>query len=298
RELGLNILETGHVFLVPNIAGYVGADTVGVMVAAKMDQLGGNTLAIDIGTNGELILMGKGRILTCSTAAGPAFEGAEIKHGMRAADGAIERVRINEDVELETISHLKPIGICGSGLIDAIGEMARTGVIQETGRIVSKPEEMENLPPKVAERIIKTEEGYEFVLTWAKDSGTGQNIVLTQKDVRELQLAKAAIRAGVSILMKDMGITLGELDRVLLAGAFGNYISKASALQIGLLPNVPIEKIDTVGNAAGDGAKMILLSYVERKRAQDLADRSDHIELSTRTDFQEEFVDALTFEPQ
>lgn len=298
KELGLNILETGHVFLVPNIAGYVGADTVGVMVAAKMDKLEGNSLAIDIGTNGELVLMGKGRILTCSTAAGPAFEGAEIKHGMRAADGAIERVRITDDVELETISHLKPIGICGSGLIDAIGEMARTGVIQETGRIISKPEEMEKLPPKVAERIIKTEEGYEFVLAWAKDSGTGQNIVLTQKDVRELQLAKAAIRAGVSILMKDLGISLEELDRVLLAGAFGNYISKASALQIGLLPNVPIEKIETVGNAAGDGAKMILLSHVERERAHELAKRSDHIELSTRIDFQEEFVDALSFEPQ
>lgn len=298
RELGLNILETGHVFLVPNIAGYVGADTVGVMVAAKMDKLEGNTLAIDIGTNGELVLMGKDRILTCSTAAGPAFEGAEIKYGMRAADGAIERVRITEDVELETISHQKPIGICGSGLIDAIGEMARTGVIHDTGRIVSKPEELEKLPPKVAERIIKTEEGYEFVLAWAKDSGIGQNIVLTQKDIRELQLAKAAIRAGVSILMKDLGISLEELDRVLLAGAFGNYISKASALQIGLLPNIPMEKIDTVGNAAGDGAKMILLSHVERKRAHDLAQRSDHIELSTRIDFQEEFVDALSFEPQ
>lgn len=298
RELGLKILETGHVFLVPNIAGYVGADTVGVMVAAKMDKLEGNTLAIDIGTNGELVLMGKDRILTCSTAAGPAFEGAEIKYGMRAADGAIERVRITEDVELETISHQKPIGICGSGLIDAIGEMARTGVIHDTGRIVSKPEELEKLPPKVAERIIKTEEGYEFVLAWAKDSGIGQNIVLTQKDIRELQLAKAAIRAGVSILMKDLGISLEELDRVLLAGAFGNYISKASALQIGLLPNIPMEKIDTVGNAAGDGAKMILLSHVERKRAHDLAQRSDHIELSTRIDFQEEFVDALSFEPQ
>lgn len=298
RELGLNILDTGHVFLVPNVAGYVGADTVGVMIAAKIDQLEGNTLAIDIGTNGELILAGGERMLTCSTAAGPAFEGAEIKHGMRAADGAIERVVIKEDVELETISHLKPIGICGSGLIDAVGEMARVGVIQDTGRIVSKPEEMEKLPAKVAERIIKTNEGYEFVIAWAKDSGTGENVVLTQKDVRELQLAKAAIRAGVSILMKDMGISLEQLDRVLLAGAFGNYISKASALQIGLLPNIPIEKIDTVGNAAGDGAKMILLSHVERKKAQDLASHSDHIELSTRADFQDEFVDALSFEPQ
>ncbi|KTE92634.1 metal-binding protein [Desulfitobacterium hafniense] len=295
-ELGLNILKTGHVVVVPNVAGYVGADTVGVMIAAKVDQLPGYTLAVDIGTNGEIILAGGKRILTCSTAAGPAFEGAEIKYGMRAADGAIERVKITDDVELAVIGNAKPIGICGSGLIDAIAQMAETGIIHESGRIVNTPEDLAKLPPKLQERIRNAEGGYEFVLAWEKDTGLKEDVVLTQKDVRELQLAKGAILAGIKILMKEMGIGLEQLDRVLLAGAFGNYISKEAALRIGLLPDVPLEKIRAIGNAAGDGAKMILLSKEERKRAALLAELAEHLELSTRSDFQEEFIEALSFE--
>jgi len=295
-ELGLNILETGHVVVVPNVAGYVGADTVAVMIAAKVDQLPGYTLAVDIGTNGEIILAGGKRILTCSTAAGPAFEGAEIKYGMRAADGAIERVKITDDVELAVIGNTKPIGICGSGLIDAIAQMAEAGVIYESGRIVNVPEDMAKLPPKIQERIRQGEGGFEFVIAWGKDSGSGEDVVLTQKDIRELQLAKGAILAGIKILMKEMGIGLEQLDRVLLAGAFGNYISKESALQIGLLPNVPVEQIKAIGNAAGNGAKMVLLSKEERKKAVTLAGLSEHLELSTRSDFQDEFIDALAFE--
>ncbi|SHN84891.1 ASKHA domain-containing protein [Desulfitobacterium chlororespirans] len=295
-ELGLNILKTGHVVVVPNVAGYVGADTVGVMIAAKVDQLPGYTLAVDIGTNGEIILAGGKRILTCSTAAGPAFEGAEIKYGMRAADGAIERVKITDDVELAVIGNAKPIGICGSGLIDAIAQMAETGIIHESGRIVNEPEDMDKLPPKIQERIRKAEGGFEFVLAWEKDTGLKEDVVLTQKDIRELQLAKGAILAGIKILMKEMGIGLEQLDRVLLAGAFGNYISKEAALRIGLFPDVPLEKIQAIGNAAGDGAKMILLSKEERKKAAVLAEHAEHLELSTRSDFQEEFIDALSFE--
>ncbi|MGE4274153.1 MAG: ASKHA domain-containing protein [Desulfitobacterium sp.] len=298
RELGLDILQTGHVVLLPNVAGYVGADTVGVMVATKVDQLLGYTLAIDIGTNGEIILAGGKRILTCSTAAGPAFEGAEIKYGMRAADGAIERVTIKDDVECAAIGGTKPIGICGSGLIDAIAQMAESGVIYASGRIVNNQEDLAKLPPSLQKRIRKTTEGSEFVLVWAKETGIGEDIVLTQKDIREMQLAKGAIRAGVSILMKEMGIGLEQLDRVLLAGAFGNYISKESALGIGLLPYLPIEKISAIGNAAGDGAKMVLLSQTQRTKATEFADLAEHLELSTRMDFQEEFIDALSFERQ
>lgn len=296
RDLGLNILETGQVVVLPNVAGYVGADTVGVMLAAKVDQLPGFTLALDIGTNGEMILAGQNRILTCSTAAGPAFEGAEIKHGMRAAEGAIEGVDITEDVHLVVIGGTKPQGICGSGLIDAISEMAKAGVIDETGRLATQPKEMEELAPLLQKRVRKTERGGgEFVLAWAQDTVTGEDIVLTQKDIRELQLAKGAMRAGAQVLMTEMGIDQDQLDRILLAGAFGNYIKKESALGIGLLPPIPIDKIRAIGNAAGEGAKMALLSTVERTRATELADQAEHIELSTRKDFQEEFIDALSF---
>ncbi|HVJ47816.1 ASKHA domain-containing protein [Desulfitobacterium sp.] len=295
RELGLNILETGNVVVLPNVAGYVGADTVGVMLAAKVDQLPGFTLVIDIGTNGEMILAGQDRILTCSTAAGPAFEGAEIKHGMRAAEGAIEGVLIAEDVQVVVIGGTKSQGICGSGLIDAVAEMAKSGVINLTGRLALRPKELEKLPSLLQKRLRKTEQGGEFVLVWSQDTSIGEDIVLTQKDIRELQLAKGAMRAGVQILMTEMGISQEQLDSVLLAGAFGNYIKKESALGIGLLPPLPIERINAIGNAAGDGAKMALLSTVERARATKLADHAEHLELSTRKDFQEQFIKALSF---
>ncbi len=293
-ELGLNMLATGHVVVLPNVAGYVGADTVGVMLAAGVDRLPGITLAIDIGTNGEMILAGPDRILTCSTAAGPAFEGAEIKCGMRAAEGAIEAVRIGEDVELTVIAGKKAKGICGSGLIDAVAEMHKAGVIDATGRLASKPEQLDKLSPPVRERVRRNEQGSEFILVWRQDSDTGEDIVLSQKDIRELQLAKGAIKAGVQILLREMGVSAESIDRVLLAGAFGNYIKTDSAVGIGLLPPLPLERIETIGNAAGDGAKMALLSKGERARAESLAARAEHIELSTRKEFQEEFVQALT----
>ncbi|MEA4901958.1 ASKHA domain-containing protein [Desulfitobacterium sp.] len=295
RELGLNILDTAPVVVLPNIAGYVGADTVGVMLSAKIDLLPGFTLALDIGTNGEMILAGQGRILTCSTAAGPAFEGAEIKHGMRAADGAIEGINITDDVQYVVIGDTKPHGICGSGLIDAIAEIAASGVINAAGRLAIRAKDCEKLPPLLQKRLRQTEQGGEFVIAWAQETETGEDIVLTQKDIRELQLAKGAISAGVEILMTEMGIQKEQLDRVLLAGAFGNYIKKESALRIGLLPPLPIEKISAIGNAAGDGAKMALLSTEERERASVLADRAEHLELSARMDFQEQFIKALSF---
>lgn len=294
-ELGLEISTNARVVVLPNVAGYVGADTVGVMLATGIDRLAGITLAIDIGTNGEMILAGQDRILTCSTAAGPAFEGAEITFGMRAADGAIENVKITDDVQLGVIGGVKPVGICGSGLIDAISEMARTGVINASGRMAGKPEQLEKLPPHLRQRLRRTEAGMEFVLAWGKDTATAEDIVLTQKDVRELQLAKGAIRAGVEILLAEMGITPEKIDRVLLAGAFGNYINKESALGIGLLPPVSLDRITAIGNAAGDGAKMALLSVYEREHAVRLAQKAEHIELSTSKQFQDQFVKALAF---
>ncbi|KLU59663.1 Na(+)-translocating NADH-quinone reductase subunit F [Peptococcaceae bacterium CEB3] len=292
RELGLNILPTAVVTMLPNVAGYVGSDTVGVMLAGNADSLPGLNLMVDIGTNGEIVLAGRGSILTCSTAAGPAFEGAEIKHGMRAAEGAIERVRLCSDVSVEVIGGAKARGICGSGLIDAMAEMVRAGVVESSGRLVNKEAQLEKLPPLVRRRL---RGGTEFVLVWAEDSATGEDIVISQKDVRELQLAKGAIMAGIRILLREEGAEAGELDRVLLAGAFGNYIGKESALGIGLLPPVPLERIAAIGNAAGDGAKMALLSLPEKERALRLARQAKHIELSTDPDFQVEFVNALSF---
>jgi len=296
RELGLNILGTGNVVVLPSVAGYVGADTVGVMLAAEADRLPGISLIVDIGTNGEMILTGKGRILTCSTAAGPAFEGAEIKYGMRATEGAIEGVSIDEDVELTVIAGGKARGICGSGLIDAIAEMLKVGVIEPSGRYANGPDQLEKIPPLVRGRLRKTERASEFVLVWGKDSATGEDIVLSQKDIRELQLAKGAIMAGIMILLQEMGSSPQEIDRVLLAGAFGNYIKRESALGIGLLPSLPLVRITTIGNAAGDGARMSLVSTEERARAEILAQRAEHVELSTKKDFQVEFIKALAFE--
>lgn len=293
QELGLNILETAKVVVLPNIAGYVGADTVGVMLAAGLDRLPGISLAIDIGTNGEIILASKDRIITCSAAAGPAFEGAEIKCGMRAADGAIEGVYIEEDVELDVISGGKARGICGSGLIDAIAQMRKIGIIESSGRFTSKADQLAKLPPAVYERLRSDEQDNEFVLVWGQNTATGEDIVLSQKDIRKLQLAKGAIMAGIQILLQEMGVSVEAIDRVLIAGAFGNYIKKESAVVIGLLPPLPLERIDTIGNAAGDGAKMALLSKEERIRAETLASRTEHVELSTRMEFQKVFMKAL-----
>ena len=292
-ELGLQILGNGIVSVLPIIAGYVGSDTVGVMLAAQADRLEGIHLLVDIGTNGEMVLVGKGRILTCSTAAGPAFEGAGVKHGMRAAEGAIERVLITSDVELGIIGQEKARGICGSGLIDAIAEMLKAGIIDSRGRMIHLESEKEKLPLALQSRIREVDGNREFILAWKEDTATGEDITITQKDIRELQLAKGAILAGVRILLNQLGVGAEELNQIHLAGAFGNYIKKESALEIGLLPQVSPEIIQSIGNAAGNGAQLALLSMIEMDRADRLAQIAEHIELSTQKTFQEEFVNAL-----
>ena len=295
-EIDLKMLSTGKVIVLPNVAGFVGSDTVGVMLAAGIDSLEGINLIIDIGTNGEIILVGKGKLLTCSTSAGPAFEGAQIKFGMRAVNGAIEGVRITEDVELDIIGAEKAQGICGSGLIEAVAEMVRLGIIDSSGRFLPRSEHLGKLPNGVIERLGNRDGKAEFVLVWACDSANGEDIVITQKDIRELQLAKGAIVAGTRILLKELSVEVKDIDKIMLAGAFGNYINKDSALRIGLLPPVSPEKIFSIGNAAGEGAKMVLLSTVERARAAVLAKKARHIELSIQKDFQAEFINSLSLE--
>lgn len=289
KESGLSINPLGRVYVLPNIAGYVGSDTVGVMLATDIDRQEGFSLAIDIGTNGEVILAGHGRILTCSTAAGPAFEGAHIQCGMRAMEGAIESVVFTDGkMTIGVIGSGKPMGICGSGLIDGAAVLLQAGVLNSKGKICSEH-------PDFPQKIGQGAKGNYFLLIPGSESGTGHDIVITQKDIRELQLAKGAICAGIITLISDMGISNDDISRVLLAGAFGNYIGIESALRIGLLPGISADRIIQVGNAAGDGAKKALLSKTERHRASRLARIAEHVEISNRGDFLEEFIRQCNF---
>ena len=293
-ELGLEINPSGRIHVLPNIAGYVGADTVGVVVASALhldDQL---TLAVDIGTNGEIVLGSKDRMVACSTAAGPAFEGAHIKFGMRAAPGAIDGVWLEDNqIHVSTIGGEKAVGLCGSGLLDAIICLVNAGIIDSGGRIVDKeevPEEFAHL----RSRLQDGERGNDFVLT-LPDESTSEPVLITQRDVRELQLAKAAIGAGIHSLMDKLNVSVDDLDKVVLAGAFGNYVRKESAIAAGMIPNVPLSKVHSVGNAAGEGAKLALISKEAREDADRIATSIEYIELTTDPGFQERFADALMF---
>ncbi len=293
RELGLRVLPTASVYMLPNIAGYVGADTVSVILATGIDKEDGVRIAVDIGTNGEIVLAHNGKLYTCSTAAGPAFEGAQIQFGMRAAAGAIEKVRIADVVDLQIIGDVPAKGICGSGLLDAVAELLRVGVIDPTGRIIN-PDQADFLPAWLLPRLGCDDRGSHFILGMG-DQVQEEPVLLTQKDVRELQLAKGAVRAGIEILLAEANLSLVDIDQILLAGAFGSYINKDSALAIGLLPPISPEKIVSVGNAAGTGAKLALLSNEVRRKAVVVSQQVKHVELSTRLDFQERFMDALGF---
>ncbi len=287
-ELGLQIHPRGKVHVLPSIASFVGADTVAVILAARLHQARTPRLAIDIGTNGEVMLAtGKG-VLTASTAAGPAFEGGRIKYGMRAVKGAISSFLTTPTINYSVIGGIMPKGICGSGLIDLVAELYRTGVLDQKGRLL-KPAEIsaEELAPRVRVR----DEAREFLIF--KDEK--REVVLTQQDVRELQLAKGAIRAGVELLMKEAGITSDEVQEVLLAGVFGNYINRERAVTLGLIPPFPLEKIHFIGNGAMDGALKALLNMEERRQAEKIAAEAHHIELSGRPDFEEAFLRSLSF---
>ena len=295
-ELGLAVYPDAQVCVLPNIAGWVGADTVGVILATNLPSHEEVALAIDIGTNGEMALGSRRRLVTCSTAAGPAFEGAHLSCGMRAADGAIDTVAIDGDVSWHTIGESAPRGICGSGLVDLIAEMLRVGVIDPTGMMQDGATLRANGHKSLAERISQQGRHRAFLLVESDKGAGGRPIQVSQRDVRELQLAKGAIRAGIEILMKELGIGPDDVKRVYLAGAFGNYIRPASALAIGLIPRFPNAQIVPVGNAAGSGAKMALLSATARRHASEILTMVEYLELSARPDFQEEFAEAMAFE--
>jgi uncharacterized 2Fe-2S/4Fe-4S cluster protein (DUF4445 family) len=268
-------------------------------VAARLDQWKRPVMLVDIGTNGEIVLAVKGRILATSTAAGPAFEGARITQGMRATAGAVEKVLVQgDDVLLNVIGNAKPAGLCGTALIDAAAELLRRGLLDPTGRIRSPDELPAGLPEALRRRLVVRDHETHFRLASADETATGEDLLLWQKDIRELQLAAGAIRTGIEILLRRTGLKPGDLEAVLLAGAFGNFIRRNNARRIGLLPQVPCDRIRFIGNAASLGAKTVLLAEEEREYAERLRQRTEHVDLSLDPEFHEAFVDAMVFPDQ
>ena len=293
-ELPLKSAPNAQVCLLPIVAGFVGADTMACVLATRIYESEELRALVDIGTNGEVVMGSKDRLMACSAPAGPALEGAQIRHGMRGAMGAVEAVTIDEDVHCRVIGSARAIGICGSGLIDACAKMMGAGVMDGTGRM--RPRDRERLPPALAARLRSAEAGVEFVLVWDAEAGKSEDVTLTQGDIRQLQLAKSAIYSGIVLLQRVMGIDDTDLAELMLCGGFGNYIDTESAVGIRLLPDVPLDRITYVGNAAHLGAQMALLSERERTRAEELARRIEHVALAARPDFQDIFIDGMSFE--
>jgi uncharacterized 2Fe-2S/4Fe-4S cluster protein (DUF4445 family) len=282
RDLGSGIAPGAYVHLLPNIAGFVGADHVAMLLATEAREAEGPIVALDIGTNTEISLVNNGEINTVSCASGPAFEGGHIKYGMRAATGAIERLRITNDIiQYQTINGVPPIGICGSGILDALSQLYLAKVIDERGRI------MNNHP-----RVRNYKGQREFVLVSKEERGGQPAITITGHDVRELQLAKAAIRSGIQALLEACGCAEEDIKQVIIAGAFGTYIDVASAVAIGMLPPLPLNRFRQAGNAAGMGAKLALISLRQRAEAQAIASKVKYIELASIPNFQPIFIQA------
>ena len=278
----------------PSFGAYVGGDITAGLMASGMDRDARVRLFIDIGTNCEIVLGNRDWLLATAAPAGPAFEGAAIRCGMRAADGAIEVVTITADeVSLKVIGDAEPQGLCGSGLVDAVTGLVRTGLLDDSGRFISE-EDAQVKAPGIAGRLTTVGQERVFVLHW-RGSGAQDSIYLSQRDVRELQFAKAAIATGWQILLEEAGLTPADVKQVLLAGSFGSYLSAASAIRIGLVPEVPVTRVVAAGNVAGEGAKMALLSLRERAGGLALLEEVRYVELSDRADFNDRFIEQLAF---
>jgi len=293
RELFLKVAPEARVCLLPLVAGFVGADAVAVALATRIYESAEIRIAVDIGTNGEVLLGSRDRLWACSAPAGPALEGAQIRHGMRAALGAIDRVTVDDDVHVHTIGETDALGLCGSGLIDLLAGLLDAGVIDWTGLI--QVEGRAALPPKLSERVVMRGEERQVIVLRPGEAGARAEIVLSQDDVRQVQLAKGAIASGVVMLQHVAGVPDARVAELMLAGGFGNYVSISSALRIGLIPPLPKEKIRYVGNAASLGAQLCLVSETERQRAESVAARIEHVSLAAHPDFERIFVDAMNF---
>ncbi len=286
-ELGLKVNPNCYVHSMPVIAGFVGSDVVADIISTNLHNSEGLSMLVDIGTNAEIILGNRDEIVACSCASGPAFEGAHIKHGMRAQTGAIEKIWIepkSSKLFFKVLGDVKPRGICGSGVVDAISEMFKANIIDERGHIIAENDSM---------RISDKNRVKEFVIAQKDETATGKEITITQSDIREVQLAKAAIYAGCSILMKELKVLPKEIKKLYLAGSFGTYIDPDSAKTIGLFPDIPTKHIKFVGNTAGSGARMALKSRAIRRLADRIAQKVRYIELGAIEEFQKEFIDAV-----
>ncbi len=291
QEIDLDINSAGRVQVLPAIASFIGSDTTAAVLAVDQDILPRPLLLVDLGTNGEMVLGNGHKLCACSTAAGPAFEGAHIRDGMRAATGAIADVTINKDVRVEVIGNVRPSGICGSGIVKAVAELVKAGIIGQTGKFNKSLTEV--LPLGIRQRLINRGGQWEFVLVEGKDSATGMDISITQADIRQIQLVKSSICTGIEFLLDRIPVTT-ELD-VCLAGAFGNYIDIDSAIIIGMFPGFARESIRSVGNAAGTGAVQALLYSDKLQRSIGIAGKVDYVELAAQPNFQNRFLENLSF---
>ena len=301
-EIGLALHPRARAYFFPALGAYVGGDIVAGMLASGMDRDKRTRLFIDVGTNCEIVLSNGETILSTAAPAGPAFEGGAIRCGMRAADGAIEVVKVDPhalgddpSVTLGVIGDVEPRGLCGSGLVDAVAELVRVGLLDSTGRLLPD-ESAKETAPALADRMARIGDERVFLLHRpTPETDPSECVYLSQRDVRELQFAKAAISTGWSLLLKQLGLEHLDVQQVLLAGSFGNYLSPASAVRIGLVPQLPVLRIVAAGNVAGEGAKMVLLSVRERAGALALLEEVSYVELSDRPDFNDAFVEQLAF---
>jgi uncharacterized 2Fe-2S/4Fe-4S cluster protein (DUF4445 family) len=294
-DFGVAVHPRAPAFVFPSLGAYVGGDIVAGMLATGLTRDRRLRLFIDVGTNSEIALGSVDRVLATAAPAGPAFEAAQIRCGMRAAEGAIEGVRIGpDDLALDVIGDTEPVGMCGSGLVDAVAELVHTGLLDHSGRFIPDEDAAERFAPELASRLTKIGEERVFVLQWrGEDPAAG--VFLSQRDVRELQFAKASIATGWQILLRELGVDPGEISQVLLAGSFGAYLTPLSAVRIGLVPALALPRIVSAGNVAGEGAKIAALSLRERAEAQSILREVEYVELSGRADFNDLFIDQLAF---
>ena len=282
--IGISMAPGGYIHLLPNIAGYVGADHAAVILSTELWNTNRTVMVIDVGTNTEISLVSGGHMLSCSCASGPAFEGAHITNGMRAAPGAIERVQIIDgEIKTFTIDDELPVGICGSGILDVVAALKAANLMDERGALI---EGELNIRRGKKDKL-------EFLLVPAAFSGHGRDIAVSRTDVNEIQLAKAAIRAGQEILMEKAGINAGDIDEIIIAGAFGTYIDVPNAISVGMFPDIPVQRFRQVGNAAGMGATQALISKKHRKIIKDVIKDVEYVELTTYENFQAAFVEAM-----
>ncbi len=293
-EFGVTLHPRASAYVFPSLGAYVGGDIVAGLLATGLTRDRRLRLFIDVGTNSEIALGSVDRVLATAAPAGPAFEAAQIKCGMRAADGAIEGIKLSADgLELEVIGDTEPVGMCGSGLVDAVAELVHAGLLDHSGRFIPDEDAADRFPG-LCNRLTKIGEERVFVLHW-RDEDPAKSVYLSQRDVRELQFAKGSIATGWQILLREMGVEAGDISQVLLAGSFGAYLTPLSAVRIGLVPALALPRIVSAGNVAGEGAKIAALSLRERAEAQSILREVEYVELSGRADFNDLFIDQLAF---